>query len=202
MQTFAADTAVGPKRRGLGLNLCAFVLFVWFVWMLSAPAVRGQVGWLFFPVLALFVAWLMMLIEAALGRITVSFKTILAAPSLVLILIVFARTDAPLRARFALSQDAFQSHVEDLDLPAPNSGAQEWSFLVDTPRSIGSFDIERGMRAGDDVIFIDSADSFYDEYSGFAYLQGGPAGVPEFDWLGERDFVHLSGDWYSWTSDF
>lgn len=106
---------------------------------------------------------------------------------------------ALLRARWATSQEAFDSHVATLGAPDRASGSDDTgSFSPQTgcPTMIGSYPISRCVALDQGYLFLQTGNPVTDD-SGFAYLPGGTS--PEAAGFDPDSMTPLGGPWWTWS---
>lgn len=118
---------------------------------------------------------------------------VVVAPILVVATVGLVASDAPLRARWSLSRDAFDTVVENgggnlrlyqrIDLPAP--------------RRLGLYRVAEAYQLGDGVFVVVDGGGGLMSIQGFAHLPTGPNPVLEAQYEGV-DFHALGDDWYVW----
>jgi hypothetical protein len=94
--------------------------------------------------------------------------------------------DAPLRARWALSKDAFDAELERVVSDEESYGGGR----------LGWYDVLFSRTEGDGVIFFTKAHADED-IAGFAYLPTGLGDANQFQGFWEPQLVHLGGHWYA-----
>lgn len=131
------------------------------------------------------------------GRAHGAARWFLVAPLGGLLVVALVLADVPLRARFSLSEAAFDRALELA--PAETSLDEQEHFEV--PDRIGSYRITDAYRQGDAVIFYERTGSLVDD-AGFAYLPSGSFPELENGGFERPSFRHLQGDWYAWTASW
>jgi hypothetical protein len=173
------------------------------LWAVSVPGIAFFSAWGAVWILALSaVLWAVRVITYVRGRRRDGaigaawwFLVAPAGGALVLALII---SDAPLRARWALSQHAFEQAVSHV----PSSPSRtEWEQLTPDRGRVGWYDVTTIYRVGDAVIFYEQTGDLIDN-AGFAYLPSGPFPELSNGSFESPRFVHLSGPWYAWTASW
>ncbi|RZU76974.1 hypothetical protein EV384_5686 [Micromonospora kangleipakensis] len=119
------------------------------------------------------------------------------APAMAVVMLVLLVTGVPLRARWALSRDAFEAVVAELPERSPATGFDP----VPVPTTVGSYRITRAYLVSGGVVFYEENGAFFDD-AGFAYLPDGPTpslGNGSFE---SPVFRPLGGGWYRWTASW
>lgn len=132
------------------------------------------------------------------GRAEGRARRFLVAPIAGVLFLALLYTSVPLRFRWFVSRDDFESA---LDLaPPPTSKRRVVTFEL--PDRIGSYDIRLAQRQGDAVIFYDDVGSGLVDEAGFAYFPTGP--FPELSGVvfENPQFRSLGGHWYAWTASW
>lgn len=126
-----------------------------------------------------------------------------AVPAVVSLLLAAAAAtaglagEAPLRARWAASQEAFESQVAALGAPGAVGGASgSFTPLAGCPSMIGSYPISRCVALDQGYLFLQTGNPITDD-SGFAYLPGGT--TPEAAGLDPDSMTPLGGPWWTWS---
>jgi hypothetical protein len=128
-----------------------------------------------------------------------------AVPAVVSLLLAAAAAtaglagEAPLRVRWAASQEEFDSHVTALGAPGAGSGADgsgSFSPLASCPTMLGSYPISRCVALDQGYLFLQTGNPVTDD-SGFAYLPGGTS--PEAAGLDPDSMTPLGGPWWTWS---
>ena len=181
----------------------------WLNILIVALGVSVLVGWSGpgIPLLFLFVAlagvasmmvWLgwAMLFVAARG--SWSWKLAIV-PILVLLIVLALVTSGPSRARWALSETAFNEVIAAL--PERNSAPPSQSpDPVGVPLVIGLYVITDAERLPEGVMFYEAGGDILLNRAGFAYLPNFDTDVQEVD--ADVSFTRLSGSWYSFIDRF
>ncbi|MEJ7833047.1 MAG: hypothetical protein WKF79_09045 [Nocardioides sp.] len=153
----------------------------------GASYVGGALGWglvAFVGVGLMGLAWVVRVVTAVAMTRRWSWWFVMA-PVLGGVAIGLVAVDAPLRARFAASQDAFERAI------------QEGRAIED--QRLGLYEVrEIAQGPGGCTLAYDDVGSFLGR-AGFALC---PDGVPQqdVDNFGPMDFEHLAGDWYTFTT--
>ncbi|WP_406043067.1 hypothetical protein OG799_03635 [Micromonospora sp. NBC_00898] len=119
------------------------------------------------------------------------------APTMAVVVLALLVTGLPLRARWALSRDAFAAVVTRLPEPATTTGFDR----VPVPAMVGSYRITTAYRVPGGVVLYEANGAFFDD-AGFAYLPDGPTpslGNGSFE---SPVFRPLGGGWYRWTASW
>ncbi len=129
------------------------------------------------------------------------------APVIVLAIVALGFTNVPMKARWLVSEPAFNAIVHQAGPPSvqpPDPVDQEkgWSSLEPCPAIVGLYRIYdcEGFPGG--YLFWHWPGSGLVDDAGLAYL---PSGVPDnagTGWFESPEFTHLHGDWYAFSSSW
>lgn len=122
----------------------------------------------------------------------------LLAPTMVIGAFVLVVVQAPLLIRFELARGDFERVAAELE---PAGTFEDWERL-ETPESLGSYEIRVAYQVEDMVIFYEKTGSGFFDDAGFAYLPAGPDQRLGNGWFESPTFQHLSGDWYAWQASW
>lgn len=160
------------------------------LWAFTFPTPNSWILILFclWPTVLIAVCWTVKATTFLIRRNAWS-NWILAVPLIASTTAALVVVDAPLQARWQLSQSDFAAAVADI-----RSG----SAPADVDRRIGGYDVRGVRRHGDNVYFVVTDSGFLDD-DGVAYLPDGEPATP--DPVGEGVQVwHLRGPWYSFSA--
>jgi hypothetical protein len=115
------------------------------------------------------------------------------APLMLSLVLVLLWTSVPLRARWRLSEGAFEDVVAQIEAHPENVRTASGDIGLYT---IISVEVVEGG-----ILFTDSEGSGSDD-AGFAYLPDGPHDGLENGGFEAPCFVHLDGPWYAWTASW
>jgi hypothetical protein len=196
---FTFRSTVWPRRRtppGWVFYGCCLVVALIVLWAQSWPGGNWSLeiagGLLTF---GLAFVWVIRLLLAGTSPWTSVRRLVRWAigPAGSVVLAVVLSLGLPLRARWTMSEDAFNRAVAEIQQHPER--AQSFSGRI------GYYDITIVRVVERGVLFYDSKGAFIDD-AGFAFLPDGP--YPELENGGfERPaFRHLGGPWYSWIASW
>ncbi|WP_141715208.1 hypothetical protein [Micromonospora rhizosphaerae] len=119
------------------------------------------------------------------------------APAMAVVVLALLVTGVPLRARWALSRDAFETVVAELPQRRSATGFDR----VRVPATVGSYRITTAYLVPGGVVFYEENGAFFDD-AGFAYLPDGPTASLANGSFESPVFRPLGAGWYRWTASW
>lgn len=143
------------------------------------------------------VGWLLLVGSRVSGRSRLLSRPrmwgVVVAPILVVATVGLVASDAPLRARWALSKDAFDTVADN----ARGDLRSDQRIELPAPRRLGAYRVAEAYQLGDGVFVVVDGGGGLMSVEGFAHLPTGPNPVLEAQYEGV-DFRALGDDWYVW----
>lgn len=190
-------------------GICLALALVWVLYAFSNFA--QPVVPMFFAAVALAavgIGWLVIVVVALVHKQRPPTIALLA-PVLVLIVFGASFSDLAWKARWILSEPAFNAVVERAGPAAPIAppGAdldedEGWTDLEPCRSVIGLYGIRSCSGIPGGYVFYDNVGSGLIDDGGVAYL---PYGIPPdagTGWFESPEFVHLHGDWYAFAASW
>jgi hypothetical protein len=132
-------------------------------------------------------------------RATGAWWRVAVAPAVGVVVLVLLTFNVPLDVRWAMSEDAFNEAVEDINQDRPD---RDPSDSIGAPTTIGSYNVRYARRVEDGgVLFFDADGGLIDEV-GFAYLPNGPYPELENGIFERPHFESLGGGWYTFSASW
>ena len=103
--------------------------------------------------------------------------------------------DAPLQARWALSEAAFDTVADS----AKRDLRADQRIELPAPRRLGAYQVAEDYQLGDGVFIVVDGGGGIMSIEGFARLPTGPNPVLEAQYEGV-DFRSLGDNWYAWDA--
>ncbi len=143
--------------------------------------------------------WLVLVGFHVLGRSPTRVRPrlwgVVIAPVLVLATIGLVVTDAPLRARWAASDQAFARVVDDARRDAPEGPRVQ----LPVPGRLGLYRVSEAYQLGDGIFFVVLGGGGLMSAEGFAHLPTGPSPMLAAQHEGVT-FRSIGNDWYAWSA--
>ncbi|MEV0807573.1 hypothetical protein [Micromonospora sp. NPDC050200] len=119
------------------------------------------------------------------------------APFMAVVVLALLVIGVPVRVRWALNREAFETVVAGLPRSTPATRFDR----VEVPARVGGYGIRSACLVPGGVVFYEEHGAFFDD-AGFAYLPGGPTSSLGNGSFESPTFRSLGGGWYGWTASW